>query len=66
MSRYRSSVVRAQRGATAIEYALLAAALLIPLVVAIEVFEQKSGVVIQDGGDRIGTPAEYSEGVPIP
>lgn len=52
-----------ERGATAVEYALVAAAMMIPLSLAISSFQDRSGTVINETGTRAGTPVEYSEGV---
>jgi Flp pilus assembly pilin Flp len=52
-----------ERGATAVEYALVAAAMMIPLSLVVSSFQDRSGTVINETGTRAGTPAEYSEGV---
>ncbi len=51
-----------ERGASLAEYAFIAAIVLIPLIVGMELLQQQSKEVIVDGGSRAGTPAEYSEG----
>lgn len=52
-----------ERGASAVEYALVAAAMIIPLSFAIDAFQARSGTVIDESGTRAGVPVEYSEGV---
>jgi hypothetical protein len=52
------------RGATAIEYAFLVALFTIPLVEVVEIVQDEQGEHIAESGNRAGTPAEYSSGVP--
>lgn len=52
-----------QRGATAIEYALLVALMAVPLVEVVEIVRDEQGEVISENGARAGIPDEYSSGV---
>lgn len=52
------------RGATAIEYAFLVALFTVPLVEVVEIVQDQQGEQITESGNRAGTPAEYSSGVP--
>ncbi len=55
-----------QRGVTTIEYAIVVAAIIVPLSIAVERFQAESGPIIAEAGNRAGIPVEYSEGVVVP
>ena len=63
---FQSKPVPSQRGASAVEYAFIAALIIIPLIAGTHLLRQESTSVIVEGGKRSGTPAEYSEGAVIP
>ena len=55
-----------QKGATVVEYAIGAAAIVIPLVLVVNSLRAGVTEQIDDNGTRVGTPAEVSNGVTTP
>lgn len=54
---------RPQLGATAVEVAIILAAIIFPLVAVVGALEDNASSQIFDDGDRVGTPAEQSNQV---
>lgn len=52
---------RRQRGAAVVETAVVTALVAIALITVIDRLHDQTGSSIDDNGDRIGTPTEYSE-----
>ena len=59
----RGLVGRSQRGASAIEVALMMSLIVVPLVTGVQMVQNRGGSRLDQNGDRIGTPTESYGGV---
>lgn len=55
-----------ETGATIVEYAIGAAAIILPLILIVNSLQGGVTNQIDDSGSRVGTPTEVSNGVSIP
>lgn len=62
----RERRLRRQLGATAVEMAIVLAAIIVPLVAVVSALENNAASQVQGDGNRVGTPAEVSNQVVTP
>ncbi|MFW2382209.1 MAG: Flp family type IVb pilin [Acidimicrobiales bacterium] len=55
-----------EKGATIVEYAIGAAAIVLPLILIVNALQGGVTNQIDDSGSRVGTPTEISNGVSTP